>query len=67
MPDEIIHVRHLSLKAGDACPLECGGRLYQPDENPGSVIRVKGQSCAHVVRYDFDKLRCALCGDNGYC
>jgi len=61
-PDEIIHVRHLSLKYGDACPSGCGGKLYQPDENPGSVIRVKGQPCAHVVRYDFDKLRCALCG-----
>jgi transposase len=62
-PDEIIHVRHLSLKAGDACPSECGGRLYQPNDDPGSVIRVKGQPCAHVVRYDFDKLRCALCGE----
>jgi transposase len=63
VPDEIIHVRHLLLKVGDACPSECGGRLYQPNDDPGSVIRVKGQPCAHVVRYDFDKLRCALCGD----
>lgn len=62
-PDEIIHVKHLTLKAGDACPLNCGGRLYQPNDEPGSVIRVKGQSCAHVVRYDFDRLRCALCGE----
>ena len=61
-PDEIIHVQHISLKTGDACPSSCGGRLYKPNDDPGSVIRVKGQSCAHVVRYDFDKLRCALCG-----
>src|SRR3990167_6970994 len=61
-PDEIIHVKHLSLKAGDACPSDCGGKLYPPDEDPGSIIRVKGQPCAHVVRYDFDRLRCALCG-----
>jgi len=61
-PDEIIHVKHMTLKAGDDCPSNCGGRLYQPNDDPGSVIRVKGQSCAHVVRYDFDKLRCALCG-----
>src|SRR3990167_7878394 len=63
VPDEIIPVKHLSLKAGDPCPSECGGKLYQPNDDPGSVIRVKGQSCAHVVRYEFDKLRCALCGD----
>lgn len=61
-PDEIIHVKHITLKAGDACPSNCDGKLYQPNDDPGSVIRVKGQSCAHVVRYDFDKLRCALCG-----
>jgi transposase len=42
--------------------MECGGKLYRINENPGGVIRIKGQPCAHVVRYEFEKLRCALCG-----
>jgi transposase len=62
IPDEIISVKHAILKAGDPCPEKCGGKLYQFQDNPGGVIRIKGQSCAHVVRYEFDKLRCALCG-----
>lgn len=61
-PDEIIRVSHTSLKPGDACPTECGGKLYQIHEKPGGIIRIKGQPCAHVVRYEFEKLRCALCG-----
>lgn len=61
-PDEIIRVSHASLKPGDACPTECGGKLYQIEENPGGIIRIKGQPCAHIVRYEFEKLRCALCG-----
>lgn len=61
-PDEIIRVSHTSLKPGDVCPTECGGRLYQIHEKPGGIIRIKGQPCAHVVRYEFEKLRCALCG-----
>ena len=59
-PDEIISVNHASLKAGDPCPLLCGGRLYEM-KHPGIVIRIKGQPCAHVIRYEFGKLRCALC------
>jgi transposase len=61
-PDETIHVQHASLKPGDACPTECGGKLYRINEKPGGIIRIKGQSCAHVVCYKFEKLRCALCG-----
>lgn len=61
-PDETIQVSHASLKPGDACPTECGGKLYQIHEKPGGIIRIKGQPCAHVVRYEFEKLRCALCG-----
>lgn len=61
-PDEIIRVSHASLKPGDACPTECGGKLYQINEKPGGIIRIKGQPCAHIVRYEFEKLRCALCG-----
>jgi transposase len=29
----------------------------------GGIIRIKGQPCAHVVSYVFNKLRCALCGE----
>ncbi len=61
IPDETIRVNHTILKAGDPCPLLCGGKLYELKDDPGVVIRIKGQSCAHVLRYEFDKLRCALC------
>ena len=61
-PDEIIRVKLTSLQTGDSCPTGCGGKLYLPDDEPGGIIRVKGQSCAHVVRYEFERLRCALCG-----
>ena len=60
-PDETITYSHQTLKVGDLCPTLCGGRLYEPE--PGGVIRVKGQSCAHVIKFIFNKLRCALCGD----
>ena len=62
-PDEIIRVSLASLQAGDPCPTRCGGKLYKPDDDPGGIIRVKGQSCAHVIRYEFERLRCALCGE----
>jgi hypothetical protein len=62
-PDEIIRVNLTSLQAGDPCPTGCGGKLYQPDDDPGGIIRVKGQSCAHVIRYEFERLRCTLCGE----
>ena len=55
-PDETIEVKHTTLKVGDPCPQDCGGRLYEFSNNPGSVIRIKGQSCAHVVRYQFGVL-----------
>jgi transposase len=61
-PNEIIRVQHATFKPGDACPTECGGNLYRVNEKPGGIIRIKGQACAHVVRYEFEKLRCALCG-----
>lgn len=62
VPDEIIPVKHDVLKTGDPCPEKCGGKLYQFQDNPGGIIRIKGRPCVHVVRYEFEKLRCALCG-----
>lgn len=60
--DEVISVIHQELRPGDLCPTACGGRLYKL-KNPGAVIRVKGQSCAHIIRYEFERLRCSLCGE----
>lgn len=54
-----VYVSHKLLKPGDLCPEKCGGKLYEFEA--GSVIRVKGQSCAHVIHYQFEILRCALC------
>lgn len=62
-PDAVIHVSHETLKAGDDCPDNCGGRLYPVPETPGGIIRVQGQSCAHVISFVFRKLRCSLCGE----
>src|SRR3990167_10466519 len=47
------------FKAGDTCPLMCGGRLYGIE--PGVLVRVRGQNLAVVDKYWIDKLRCALC------
>jgi transposase len=48
-----------NLKAGDLCPMQCGGKLYFL--NPGVIVRVQGQNLAAVHKYWIDKLRCASC------
>jgi len=48
-----------NLKAGDRCPMQCGGKLYVL--NPGVIVRVQGQNLAAVHKYWIDKLRCASC------
>lgn len=58
---ENIHLPHDSLKAGDPCPTECGGRLYAL--KPGAVIRLTGHPIASAKRYIYERLRCALCGE----
>ena len=45
-----------TVRAGDACPGRCGGRLCFA--KPGFVIRIPGNAC----RYRLEKLRCGLCG-----
>jgi transposase len=62
-PDEVIVVLHETLRPGADCPIGCGGRLYALPVTPGGIIRIKGQACAHVVSYEFNRLRCALCGE----
>lgn len=49
------------VKSGDACPTQCGGKLYHFE--PGVIVRVKGQNLAAVHKYWIEKLRCALCGE----
>jgi len=57
---ERVVVPHTTLKAGNACPKACGGKLYQI--NPGIFIRVVGQNLAKALKYEVEKLRCATCG-----
>ena len=52
-------VKHVVYKAGDDCPLECAGKLYNIE--PGIVMRIYGQSEADVVKYEVEKLRCSSC------
>ena len=50
-----------NLKAGDPCPLVCGGVLYEVPS--GVIIRVTGSPIATATRYFLEKLRCSLCGE----
>lgn len=52
-------IEHESYKAGDKCPLECNGTLYNIE--PGIIMRIYGQSEADVVKYEVEKLRCSSC------
>jgi hypothetical protein len=57
-----IRVPHASLKRGDACPDECGGKVY-PQREPGVLVRIKGQPPLAAAVYELEKLRCNLCGN----
>jgi len=52
-------IKHEFYKAGDECPLDCEGRLYNIE--PGIIMRIYGQSEADVVKYEVEKLRCSSC------
>ena len=52
-------IKHEFYKAGDKCPLECDGRLYNIE--PGIIMRIYGQSEADVAKYEVEKLRCSSC------
>lgn len=52
-------IEHESYKAGDKCPLVCSGTLYNIE--PGTIMRIYGQSEADVVKYEVEKLRCSSC------
>jgi hypothetical protein len=50
-----------SLKPGGPCPEEgCEGRLYR--QEPGVLVRVKGQAPLLAILWALEKLRCNLCG-----
>ncbi len=57
-----VKVPHASLKPGDACPDECGGKVY-PQREPGVLVRIKGQAPLAATVYELEKLRCNLCGN----
>ena len=52
-------IKHGLYKAGDECPLKCGGKLYNTE--PGIIMRIYGQSEADTVKYEVEKLRCSSC------
>lgn len=54
-----VFVPHGTLKPGDLCPEQCGGKLYL--FSPGHVIRITGNSFATATEYTVETLRCALC------
>jgi len=56
-----IELSHTNLKAGDPCPLECGGVLYEVPS--GVIIRITDSPIATATRYFLEKLRCSLCGE----
>ncbi len=54
-------IEHPDFAPGDTCPVEaCGGRLYEMSD-PGVFVRVIGSPLARAVRYNQQKLRCAVC------
>jgi transposase len=57
-----VSVPHASLKAGDACPDGCGGKVY-PQRDSGVLVRIKGQAPLAATVYELEKLRCNLCGN----
>ena len=49
------NIKNELYKAGDECPLECSGKLYNIE--PGIVMRIYGQSEADVVKYEVEKTK----------
>jgi transposase len=59
---ERIAVPHGSLHSGDRCP-ECQrGKVY-PWQEPGRLVRMRGQAPLAAAVYELQKLRCNLCGE----
>jgi transposase len=58
---EKVWVPHESLQPGDACPKCKKGTVYEKEE-PGHLVRVRGQAPLGATVYELQKLRCNLCG-----
>ncbi|MGH7393425.1 MAG: IS66 family transposase [Candidatus Rokuibacteriota bacterium] len=57
---KVVKCRHEHLKAGDACPGLCGGRLYDLEE-PTSLLQFTGQPLIQATNYKREVLRCPKC------
>ena len=59
---ERVEVPHASLHRGERCP-ECQrGKVY-PLQEPGLLVRLRGQAPIIATVYALEKLRCNLCGE----
>jgi transposase len=57
-----VEIPHASLQRGDRCP-ECQrGRVY-PLNEPGVLVRLRGQAPIAATTYQLQNLRCNLCGE----
>jgi len=57
-----VEVPHACLQRGDRCP-ECQrGKVYLLNE-PGVLVRLRGQAPIAATVYELQKLRCNLCGE----
>jgi hypothetical protein len=56
-----VQITHAQLKRGDRCPACTKGKLYKLD-TPSVVVRVTGQAPLAATVYEFEQLRCNLCG-----
>jgi transposase len=57
-----IKLTHSSLKIGDICPKCCRGKVYLMD-TPGKMVRITASPPIQASIYEWDKLRCNLCGE----
>ena len=53
---------HVTLHRGDRCPGCQRGKVY-PLEEPGLLVRLRGQAPIAATVYELEKLRCNLCGE----
>jgi len=58
---EKVAVPHESLSAGEACPLDCGGKLH--GKKPRRLVRIRGCAPLAATLYEQERLRCNGCGE----
>lgn len=59
---ERVEVSHEALKPRDPCPGCQKGKVYRL-EDPGVIVRVRGQAPLAARVWELEKLRCNLCGE----